>query len=729
MSKLDGLFGYGDYDSIPFDQELNVSPSWSVQNACLAFSLGPALGYKGKPRPNNKVSVPQALPSLPLESYLDSPKLGKSDYRTSWRTAEENGFSWPMGYGDQDPGYGLDTQAALKGPPEELFGKNCPVDRAGSEGEQTASSENDVVNEAIGGWTGLGGQMGFACPILDDRPSEGLRDMCSESTGDVEWEGVIKLVQELTSRFTEQCAGTGTGMENFDQKLDHKFDQKKSSCDNKTGEERPKTDPTDCSFPAGLATVKGGACGVSADEIIMALSAIQRNVDYIKDAVPNIASQRTKFTMLIKRQCAAAAGAVKLISQLADAAAGIIPEIQRQLGMASTEESCQSANDGKDSKQESGGDYGGMERLIPTLAAVSVSPPVKPVQPPPESDGSVKGNNNLGNSTGASEFGNDEKECASSLVADLLVSCDRMPGADGFVASTCSSPFQWGSELLDEAIMAGSVSQLRSEENLGVENIDDVQAPSGITGVSDEEPNLGSSSGSAATHEESDEGDTKGSDQLPLSAFTLMEIDDLEILTEQTHYCNICSKGFKRDANLRMHMRSHGGKYKSSTALIRSERAPKVVQEMVGGKPTRYSCPFVGCNRNMKHPKFQALKTMLCLKNHYRRSHCAKTLKCSICKSKQFSVVADLKTHEKHCGSDKWACSCGTTFSRKEKLYGHVSLFVGHVPVDALVAAHAAAAPEVGNLSAAPVQVQTPSLKGSLAAQLQNEAVSLWSDW
>ncbi|CAM6085883.1 unnamed protein product [Calypogeia fissa] len=720
MSKLDGLFGYGDHDSIPFDEELNVSPSWSVQNACLTFSLGPALGYKGKPRPNNKVSVPQALPSLPLDSYLDSPKLGKSDYSFSWRTAEENGFScpWPMAYGDQDPGYGLDTQATLKGPPEEVFGKNCPVDRAGSEGDQTASSENDVINEAIGGLTGLGG---LACPILDDRPPEGLRDMCSESTGDGEWEGVIKLVQELTSRFTEQYAGIGTGMENFD--------QKKSSCDNKTGEEQPKTEPTDCSFPAGLATVKGGTCGVSADEIIKALSAIQRNVDYIKDAVPNIASQRTKFTILIKRQCAAATGAVKLISQLADAAAGIIPEIQRQLGMASTEESCQSANGGKDSKQESGGDYGGMDRLIPTMAAVSVSPPVKPVQPPPESDGSVKGNNNLDNSTGTSEFGNDEKECASSLVADLLVSCDRMTGADGFVASTSSSPFQWGSELLDEAIMAGSVSQLRSEENLRVENIDDVQAPSGITGVSDEEPNLGSSSGSAAAHEESDEGDTKGSDQLPLGAFTLMEIDDLEILTEQTHYCNICSKGFKRDANLRMHMRSHGGKYKSSTALIRSERAPKVVQEMVGGKPTRYSCPFVGCNRNMKHPKFQALKTMLCLKNHYRRSHCAKTLKCSICKSKQFSVVADLKTHEKHCGSDKWACSCGTTFSRKEKLSGHVSLFVGHVPVDALVAAPVQVQTQP-NSSAAPVQVQTPSFKGSLAAQLQNEAGdrdgSLW---
>ncbi|KAL0360118.1 UNVERIFIED_CONTAM: protein SENSITIVE TO PROTON RHIZOTOXICITY 1 [Sesamum radiatum] len=40
----------------------------------------------------------------------------------------------------------------------------------------------------------------------------------------------------------------------------------------------------------------------------------------------------------------------------------------------------------------------------------------------------------------------------------------------------------------------------------------------------------------------------------------------------------------------------------------------------------------------------------------------------------------DLKTHEKHCGRDKWLCSCGTTFSRKDKLFGHIALFQGHTP-------------------------------------------------
>lgn len=72
---------------------------------------------------------------------------------------------------------------------------------------------------------------------------------------------------------------------------------------------------------------------------------------------------------------------------------------------------------------------------------------------------------------------------------------------------------------------------------------------------------------------------------------------------------------------------------------------------------------------------------MLCVKNHYRRSHCPKVLACQKCKVKEFSVVADLKTHEKHCGRERWVCSCGSTFSRKDKLHGHLGLFAGHVPV------------------------------------------------
>lgn len=96
--------------------------------------------------------------------------------------------------------------------------------------------------------------------------------------------------------------------------------------------------------------------------------------------------------------------------------------------------------------------------------------------------------------------------------------------------------------------------------------------------------------------------------------------------------------------------------------------------------PRKYSCPQEGCRWNRKHAKFQPLKSMICVKNHYKRSHCPKMYICKRCNQKRFSVLSDLRTHEKHCGDIKWQCSCGTTFSRKDKLMGHVSLFIGHTP-------------------------------------------------
>lgn len=72
----------------------------------------------------------------------------------------------------------------------------------------------------------------------------------------------------------------------------------------------------------------------------------------------------------------------------------------------------------------------------------------------------------------------------------------------------------------------------------------------------------------------------------------IVELDAVELLAEHIHFCDICGKGFKRDANLRMHMRAHGNQYKTLRALARPEsRCP---EPSPSKKRTRFSCPFEG---------------------------------------------------------------------------------------------------------------------------------------
>lgn len=164
-------------------------------------------------------------------------------------------------------------------------------------------------------------------------------------------------------------------------------------------------------------------------------------------------------------------------------------------------------------------------------------------------------------------------------------------------------------------------------------------------------------------------------------SFDIVEIDAVELLAEHVHFCEICGKGFKRDANLRMHMRAHGDQYKSQDALAKpSLTAATSVSTAKLPEKVRFSCPFAGCNRNQRHPKFRPLKSVICVKNHFKRIHCHRKYSCNKCNLKTFSVIADLKSHLKHCGQTRWACSCGTTFSRKDKLFGHMALFEGHMP-------------------------------------------------
>lgn len=164
--------------------------------------------------------------------------------------------------------------------------------------------------------------------------------------------------------------------------------------------------------------------------------------------------------------------------------------------------------------------------------------------------------------------------------------------------------------------------------------------------------------------------------------YDILELDAVELLAEHIHFCEICGKGFKRDANLRMHMRAHGNQFKTVEALAKPARCGEsgggAEKDMI--KKTRFSCPYVGCNRNKQHKKFRPLKSAICVKNHFKRSHCPKMYSCNRCNKKSFSVVADLKSHLKHCGETKWKCTCGTSFSRKDKLFGHMALFEGHMP-------------------------------------------------
>lgn len=167
--------------------------------------------------------------------------------------------------------------------------------------------------------------------------------------------------------------------------------------------------------------------------------------------------------------------------------------------------------------------------------------------------------------------------------------------------------------------------------------------------------------------------------EIQIEDWNVIELDSVELLAEHVHFCEICGKGFKRDANLRMHMRAHGNQFKTPEALAKPENKVAIESDRISNN-TRFSCPYVGCNRNKKHKKFKPLKSAICVKNHFKRSHCPKMYLCTVCNKKSFSVLADLKSHFKHCGEAKWKCSCGTSFSRKDKLFGHMALFEGHMP-------------------------------------------------
>jgi len=101
-----------------------------------------------------------------------------------------------------------------------------------------------------------------------------------------------------------------------------------------------------------------------------------------------------------------------------------------------------------------------------------------------------------------------------------------------------------------------------------------------------------------------------------LDVSEIVELDAVELLAEHIHFCDICGKGFTRDANLRTRMRAYGNQYKAPEALAKPDR---VCGE--ASQKTKFSCPYDGCNKNKQHKKFRILKSVVCVKNHFKRSH------------------------------------------------------------------------------------------------------------
>ncbi|KAH1053016.1 hypothetical protein GYH30_022350 [Glycine max] len=95
----------------------------------------------------------------------------------------------------------------------------------------------------------------------------------------------------------------------------------------------------------------------------------------------------------------------------------------------------------------------------------------------------------------------------------------------------------------------------------------------------------------------------------------IVELNAIEILTEHLHFYE---KGFLCDSNLCMHMRAHGEQFETMEAMA------KPSETITQWRATRFSCPFEGCKRNKLHQRFQSLKSVICVKNHFKRSHCPK---------------------------------------------------------------------------------------------------------
>lgn len=120
------------------------------------------------------------------------------------------------------------------------------------------------------------------------------------------------------------------------------------------------------------------------------------------------------------------------------------------------------------------------------------------------------------------------------------------------------------------------------------------------------------------------------------------------LLATNRYMCDVCDKGFPREQNLELHRRGHNLPYK-----LKQTRRGEIRKKL-------YICPEQDCVHN--HPS-RALGDLTGLKKHFSRKHGEKNLSCQKC-NKKYAIHSDLKAHNKICGTKKYTCECGTTFSR-----------------------------------------------------------------
>ncbi|CAI5983028.1 unnamed protein product [Closterium sp. NIES-65] len=436
------------------------------------------------------------------------------------------------------------------------------------------------------------------------------------------------------------------------------------------------------------------AAGPGSSQALMdALNLLQQNIGALQSLIPLMSQQppiSTTPDQLQQQQAAASVGVASVISQLAVAAANILP----QAGLSPPINPAFARCSGFVPSPLLAPDNAGPSNPLSVFAFVGTNPrhvvqqQMQQPQPQPPPQQQSQEPEQQQQPPQQLQPQPQPQSPAAPVVNEPWRPAALTPTEQCAVAAP--EPKLFGKPLLPQKRKVEEIAFDAANAEVGPSHASkklvpaqNAKVPGGVNGCA--------SIADAGLDEENDE-----ESPLPEGTFDIIEMDPVELLAEHTHFCEICGKGFKRDANLRMHMRGHGDAYKTPEALA---RPGKHSPEATGQPPKRFSCPFVGCKRNQQHRAFVPLKTMLCVKNHYRRTHCPKMLSCSKCGAKRFSVVADLKTHEKHCGRDRWLCSCGTSFSRKDKLLGHLALFKGHRPANPSLTA--AAAPTVADAIAA----------------------------